>query len=307
MPDASAERRVVTSRIVVFGPAGAGTTTTLETIWRRMRADQRGQIVRQTLPTDPQAAYEVLPVDLGEVNGLHRRVQLATVPRGAANVGSRRQLLKGVDGVIFVADSAPERQRDTQAAMRELSEHMAAYGRALSALPVVILLNKRDLPNALPSEQIVKTLLDRLDGKRPPVFEGVATEGRGILNALSAVAKLVVAKGEGTPEARATRVTAAPLPDGGLASPARGAAQAEAAAPSSPPARVTLSAEVGATSSSPARPSQDAPQSSVAVGTPRGVPGGLEVPLVVRDPRGGEHRLTLTLRIDAVQPGGATR
>ncbi|HEX7126371.1 MAG TPA: ADP-ribosylation factor-like protein [Thermodesulfobacteriota bacterium] len=293
MPDASAERRVVTSRIVVFGPAGAGTTTTLETIWRRMRADQRGQIVRQTLPTDVQAAYEVLPVDLGEVNGLHRRVQLATVPRGAANVGSRRQLLKGVDGVIFVADSAPERARDTAAAMRELSEHMAAYGRALSALPVVILLNKRDLPNALPSEQILKTLLDRLDGKRPPVFEGVATDGRGILNALSAVAKLVVAKGEGGPETPAARATVTSSAQPG-------------AAPASP-ARVTLSAEAGAPSSSPARLSQDAPQSSVAVGTPRGVPGGLEVPLVVRDPRGGEHRLTLTLRIDPVQAGGATR
>jgi signal recognition particle receptor subunit beta len=284
---AGAERRVVTSRIVVFGPAGAGTTTTLETIWRRMRADQRGQIVRQTLPADAQAAYEVLPVDLGDVNGLHRRVQLATVPRGAANVGSRRQLLKGVDGVIFVADSAPGRARETAAAMRELGDHMAAYGRALSALPVVILLNKRDLSDALPSEQILKPLLERLEGKRPPVFEAVATDGRGILSALSAVAKLVVAKGEGLPGA----LQAAPRPS------------AEPAAPPSSPGPPSQDAP----DSSPARLSQDAPHSSVAVGTPRGVPGGLELPLVVRDSSGGEHRLTLTLTIDLAQAGGGMR
>lgn len=276
MAAAGAEGRVVTSRIVVFGPAGAGTTTTLETIWRRLRADQRGQIVRQALPADPQVTYEVLPVDLGEVNGLHRRVQLATVPRGAANVGSRRQLLKGVDGVIFVADSAPDRAKDTAQAMGELGGHMSAYGRTLAALPVVILLNKRDLANALAAETILKPLLDRLEGKRPPVFEAVATDGRGILNALSAVAKLVVAKGEAS----------SALPDAASSSPARSQADVP---------HGSARAEAGA------RPS------SVTVGTPRPGTEGLEVPLVVRDGQGAEHRLTLTLRIDLAPAGGGPR
>lgn len=261
MADGGTDGRVVTSRIVVFGAAGAGTTTTLETIWRRLRADQRGQIVRQTIPADPQTGYEVLPVDLGDVNGLHRRVQLASVPKGAANLGSRRQLLKGVDGVIFVADSAPDRARDTHAAMRELGEHLTAYGRVLAALPMVILLNKRDLPGALAAEQILKPLLGGLEGKRPPVFEAVATDGRGVLNALAAVAKLVMA----------------------------------------------ASAKPGAPPGSPARPSQDAPHSSVAIGTPRPVPGGVQVPLVVRDGGGREHRLTLTLKLDGAPAGGGTR
>ncbi len=277
MSAAGAEGRVVTSRIVVFGPAGAGTTTTLETIWRRLRADQRGQIVRQTLPADAAAGYEVLPVDLGDVNGLHRRVQLATVPRGAANVGSRRQLLKGVDGVIFVADSAPDRAKETVGAMRELGEHMSAYGRALAALPMVILLNKRDLPGATPAEQIVKPLLDRLEGKRPPVFEAVATDGRGILNALSAVAKLVVA---------------------GAVAPVASQAVPNASHRSAKPV---------ATKPLPAGALPGAPHSPVSVGAPRAVPGGVQVPLVVEDARGGQHRLTLTLRIDPTPAGGGAR
>lgn len=278
MADGSADGRVVTSRIVVFGAAGAGTTTTLETIWRRLRADQRGQIVRQTIPADPETGYEILPVDLGDVNGLHRRVQLATVPRGAANVGSRRQLLKGVDGVIFVADSAPDRARDTQGAMRELGEHLTAYGRTLAALPLVIVLNKRDLSSALPAEEIVKPLLGRLEGRRPPVFEAVATDGRGILNALSAVARLVMARGEAV------------------------AASSPSPAPPSQDARAP--AEAPASSPPPARSGQEAAQSSVSLGTPRPVPGGVQVPLVVRGPAGAEQRLTLTLTLEPAARGG---
>jgi signal recognition particle receptor subunit beta len=264
MATAGAEGRVVTSRIVVFGAAGAGTTTTLETIWRRLRADQRGQIVRQTLAADKTAGYEVLPVDLGQVAGLHRRFQLATVPRGAANVGSRRQLLKGVDGVLFVADSAPDRLKETARAMQELSEHMSAYGRALQVLPLVLLLNKRDRPDAVPPDDLLRPLVERLGGRQPPVFEGVATDGRGVLNALSAIARLVVA-----PAAA------------GEAEPARAPADPAPTAPGS------------------ARP---AAAPSVTLGPPRSTADGLVVPLVVRDGR-GERRFTLTLVL-APEKGG---
>lgn len=285
---AEAARRVVTSRIVIFGAAGAGTTTVLETIWRRLKPDQRGQVVRQTLSTDASATYEILPVDLGEVNGLHRRFQLASVPRGAANAGPRRQLLKGVDGVIFVVDSAPERQADGNRALQELADHVASYGRTLAELPLVIVLNKRDRPGAAPSEQLLRPILERLGDRRPPVFEAVATDGRGVLQALSAVARLVAARdGHGT-----LGVESREGP--------RGAAAAAAARRPSPPGRP---------GAPPAASASIDRGGQVVVGAPHPADGAVVVPLVVHDGRGGTRRLTLRLRVevsadDGGSPGG---
>jgi signal recognition particle receptor subunit beta len=292
-----AEGRVVTSRIVIFGAAGAGTTTVLETMWRRLKPDQRGQVVRQTLSTDPSVTYEVLPVDLGEVNGLHRRLQLASVPRGAANSGPRRQLLKGVDGVIFVLDSALDRQADAGRAMQELADHLASYGRSLAEVPLVIVPNKRDQPGAVPSEEILRPLLQRLGGRRPPVFEAVATDGRGVLQALSAVAKLVISAGAagGSPGPRS------------LGGPARVPVRADAADPRptatgpSPPGPRRRSPP-GPAGARPA-PSLDGPPRAVcSVGTPHVVGGAILIPLVVRDDQGREQHLTLRLRIE-LSPG----
>jgi len=297
MATAGAEGRVVTSRIVVFGAAGAGTTTTLETIWRRLRADQRGQIVRQTLAADKTAGYEVLPVDLGEVGGLHRRFQLATVPRGAANVGSRRQLLKGVDGVLFVADSAPDRLKETSRAMQELSEHMSAYGRALTVLPLVLLLNKRDRPDAVRVDDLLRPLVERLGGRQPPVFEAVATDGRGVLNALSAIARLVVAPPAGA-ERPAARLPAEP------AAAATGSARPPAAPAGAPAPPRTPAPAPGAPPTpkpEPARPASGATP-AVTLGAARSTADGLVVPVVVRDGR-GEQRFTLTLVLSPDRSG----
>lgn len=314
MSTARAEARVVTSRIVLFGPAGAGTTTTLETIARRLRADQRGALVRQGSPDGRGGAYELLPVELGEVKGLSPRFQLVTVPGGPAHVQGRRQLLKGVDGVLFVADSAPDQVADAAAAMRELAEHLAAYGRPLETLPVVIVLNKRDRPEAVPAEQMLRPLLQRLKGRRPPVFETVATDGRGVVNALSAIAKLVLAR-LNHHEAPASRPSApgAPEPAGPGGGP--GAAlltpSADEAARTGPPGSDHLAEHravghaAGGVRAGEGRPAglevTARPASAgadVTIGAPHATADGLIVPLLVRSAGGAETRLTLTFRIE---------
>ncbi len=283
MSTVGAEGRVVTSRIVLFGPAGAGATTTLETIARRLRTDQRGTLVRQGSSAAGSGAYEILPLELREVNGLNPRFHLATVPGGPAHGATRRQLLKGADGILFVADSAPDRAAAAAASMQELAEHLAAWGRPLDTLPIVILLNKRDRPDAAPAEQLLRPLLQRLRGRRPPVFEAVATDGRGILNALSAIAKLVL---HGV-----KRGTSGPPPDN---LPGASSAQAgRAGLRSSGSARPTGSVSLGASAASATA------GAAVTVGAPRATPEGLVVPLLVRDARGAETRLTLTLRLES--------
>ncbi len=304
MSTAGAEGRVVTSRIVLFGPAGAGATTMLETIARRLRADQRGALVRQGSPTEGSGAYEILPLELREVNGLNPRFQLATVPGGPAHAPTRRQLLKGADGILFVADSVPDRAADAVAAMQELAEHLAACGRPLDTLPIVILLNKRDRPDAVPAEQLLRPLLQRLGGRRPPVFEAVATDGRGVLNALSAIAKLVLARLGHPTGAEVRRAGPQPAPGTGTLGVRRGSLGA-------PPDNPAPSAPEPLESRGRLRPPPDnhprgaTGGAGVTVGTPRAAPDGLVVPLLVRDAHGVETRLTLTLRIEPLRGDAA--
>jgi signal recognition particle receptor subunit beta len=135
--------------------------------------------------------FDFLPLDLGEVKGFKTRFHLYTVPGQVFYNASRKLILRGVDGIVFVADSAPNRLRANAESMRNMRENLAEYGLKVEDLPVVLQVNKRDLPDALPVD-MVRAVVD--PAGRFPVFEAVATEGKGVFETLKEVSRLVLAR-----------------------------------------------------------------------------------------------------------------
>ena len=138
--------------------------------------------------TDRTLFFDFLPIDLGEVRGFKTRFHLYTVPGQVYYNASRKLILKGVDGIIFVADSQEERAEANIEAMHNLFENLESYGYKLETIPFVIQYNKRDLPNTLPMED----LRAQLNPMGVSDFEGVATDGTGVFETLKAVSKAVV-------------------------------------------------------------------------------------------------------------------
>ncbi len=178
----------VNARIVYWGVAGAGKLTNLRVIHAKLRPDHRGEL--RELPTrlDPTVHYAVLPIELGEVSGVRTRIQVLTVPSGDEQAPTRKQLLDGADGVVFVADTRPDRVAENLACFEELRGALAAYGRPLEEVPLVIQYNKRDC-----SDPFVLDELHRKLGMRGvAAFEAVASEGTAVLQTLTTISKRVI-------------------------------------------------------------------------------------------------------------------
>ncbi len=211
----------VNARIVFWGVEGAGVSTTLRRIAVKLRPDHRGEL--QQLPTrlDPTVRYEVLPIKLGEVGGVDTRIEVVTVPGGAEHAPTRKQLLDRVDGVVFVADCRRDRVGENVESFAELRRALAAYGRDLGAMPLVIQLNKADLAD----RGSLDGLLRELAAPGTASFETVAREGIGVLQVLSTISKSVVrslreASGALRPAAPGGRAPLAPTPPREPAPPA---------------------------------------------------------------------------------------
>jgi signal recognition particle receptor subunit beta len=153
--------------------------------------ESKGEMVSLQTEDERTLFFDFLPLDLGKVNGFKTRFHLYTVPGQVFYNASRRLILRGVDGVVFVADSAPNRLRANAESLRNLRENLAEHGLSLGDLPYVIQVNKRDLPDALPVDMI-RAVLDP-DG-RAPLFEAVAQQHVGVIEPLKAVSKLVLEK-----------------------------------------------------------------------------------------------------------------
>jgi hypothetical protein len=179
---------VVNARIVYWGIEGSGKTTNLQTIYRKLRPDHRGEL--ESLPTriDPTVHYEVLPIELGEIAGLRTRIQMVAVPGSADQAPTRKQLLDQVDGVVLVIDSQADRIEENTASLAELRAALSDYGRSLEDVPLVIQCNKRDLSDPFTLEELYR----RLDVGGAAVFEAVATETTGVLQTLSTLSKHVI-------------------------------------------------------------------------------------------------------------------
>ena len=183
--------REINFKIVYYGPGLSGKTTNLKWIYSKVPEGRKGEMVSLATEDERTLFFDFLPLDIGEVKGFKTRFHLYTVPGQVFYNASRKLILRGVDGIVFVADSAPNRLRANAESMRNMRENLAEYGLTLDDVPIVVQVNKRDLPDALPVE-MVRAVVDP-EG-RCPDLEAVATEGKGVFETLKEVSRLVLAR-----------------------------------------------------------------------------------------------------------------
>jgi signal recognition particle receptor subunit beta len=213
--------REINCKIVYYGPGLGGKTTNLEHVYGKVQPDTRGKLISLATETERTLFFDFLPVDLGTIRGFKTRFHLYTVPGQVYYNASRKLILKGVDGIVFVGDSQVERMEANQEAMQNLYDNMAEYGYDLTTMPFVIQYNKRDLPNAAsirelqaslnpgwevsdaarmrpladpahPGEQLIEQLPTGEWIERAPYLEAVAVHGDGVFETLKAISKLVL-------------------------------------------------------------------------------------------------------------------
>jgi mutual gliding-motility protein MglA len=180
--------REINCKIVYYGPGLCGKTTNLQHIFDATSPQARGKLISLATETDRTLFFDFMPLELGTVRGFKTRFHLYTVPGQVFYDASRKLILKGVDGVVFVADSQEERMDANVESLYNLEENLRAQGYDLMKLPYVLQLNKRDLPNVIP----VAELKEDLYRKGEPVVEAVASVGTGVFDTLKAVAKQVL-------------------------------------------------------------------------------------------------------------------
>jgi mutual gliding-motility protein MglA len=180
--------REINCKIVYYGPGLGGKTTNLQWIFERTGEQQKGKMISLATETERTLFFDFLPLDLGTVRGFKTRIHLYTVPGQVFYDASRKLILRGVDGVVFVADSQEERMDANVEALENLQENLKEHSYDFNRIPYVLQLNKRDLPNAMPADTLKKELLK----KDEPVIEAVAFQGVGVFETLKSVAKLVL-------------------------------------------------------------------------------------------------------------------
>ncbi|GBC84512.1 Mutual gliding-motility protein MglA [bacterium HR11] len=180
--------REINVKIVYYGPGLGGKTTNLQYIYERTSPDQKGKLISLATETERTLFFDFLPLDLGTVKGFRIRFHLYTVPGQVFYDASRKLILKGADGVVFVADSQRERMDANIESLNNLKVNLRENGLDILTIPYVLQLNKRDLPSAVPVEEMLRVL----HVKGEPVFEAVATRGIGVFETLKTIARLVL-------------------------------------------------------------------------------------------------------------------
>jgi signal recognition particle receptor subunit beta len=180
--------REINCKIVYYGPGLCGKTTNLQHIYDKSNPQNKGKLISLATETDRTLFFDFLPLELGTVRGFKTRFHLYTVPGQVFYDASRKLILKGVDGVVFVADSQVERMDANVESFENLDLNLKGQGYDLRNIPHVLQLNKRDLPNVASVDELVQAL--RM--KDEPVIEAVAAKGTGVFETLKGVAKLVL-------------------------------------------------------------------------------------------------------------------
>ena len=181
-------KREINAKIVYYGPALCGKTTNIKYLHDKLKPENRGKLLSLATQQDRTLFFDFLPVELGEIKGLKTRFHLYTVPGQVYYNGTRKMVLKGVDGLVFVADSQPDMMEANLESLQNLRDNIAQYGRRLEDIPYVIQYNKRDLPDVLPIEEMDRLLnLDRV-----PSFAASALNGRGVLQTMTTISKMVL-------------------------------------------------------------------------------------------------------------------
>src|SRR5664280_1500353 len=182
--------REINCKIVYYGPGLGGKTTNLQYVYERTNPQNKGQLISLATETDRTLFFDFLPLDLGSVRGFRTRFHLYTVPGQVFYDASRKLILKGVDGVIFVADSQLERLEANQESVDNLRTNLAEQGYSLEKIPYVVQYNKRDLPNVVTVEEL-RPLINPM---AVPDYEAVARTGIGVFDTLKSVSKLVLSE-----------------------------------------------------------------------------------------------------------------
>ena len=180
--------REINCKIVYYGPGLCGKTTNLQWIYDKTNPQAKGKLISLATETDRTLFFDFLPLDLGQVRGFKTRFHLYTVPGQVFYDASRKLILKGVDGVVFIADSQDARMEANVESLQNLDKNLKEQGYDLKTVPYVLQMNKRDLPTAIPAEDMYR----QLNMKGEPTFEAVAMNGHGVFDTLKAVAKLVL-------------------------------------------------------------------------------------------------------------------
>lgn len=180
--------REINCKIVYYGTGLGGKTTNLEYVYSKVEPDTRGKMISLATEADRTLFFDFLPIDLGSIRGFKTRFHLYTVPGQVYYNASRKLILKGVDGIIFVADSQTHRREANIEAMHNLYENIESYGYDLSRIPFVVQYNKRDMPEIASMEE----LRSELNPMGVPDFPGVAVRGEGVFETLKSVSKQVV-------------------------------------------------------------------------------------------------------------------
>ncbi len=180
--------REINCKIVYYGPGLGGKTTNLQFIYDKTNPQNKGQLISLATETDRTLFFDFLPLDLGTVRGFRTRFHLYTVPGQVFYDASRKLILKGVDGIIFVADSQEARMDANLESLDNLKVNLRENGFDLANVPYALQFNKRDLPNVVSYDEMLRAL----NIKQEPTFEAVAPKGVGVFETLKAVAKQVL-------------------------------------------------------------------------------------------------------------------
>jgi hypothetical protein len=180
--------REINFKIVYYGPGLSGKTTNIKTIYNKVKNDNKGKLVSLATETERTLFFDFFPLDLGTVKGYKVKFHLYTVPGQIYYSSSRKLIMKGVDGVVFVADSQRERFEANLESINDMMQNLKDYNLEFDTLPYVLQLNKRDLPNITPANELIAALRRREE----PVIEAMALKGDGVVETLKAISKLIM-------------------------------------------------------------------------------------------------------------------
>jgi len=200
--------REVCCKIVFYGPGLSGKTTNLQYVHSKVPGSTRGELISLATEADRTLYFDFLPINIGTINGFTAKFQLYTVPGQVYYNATRKLVLRGVDGIVFVADSQPEKMDENIESITNLAENLREYGYDINTIPVVLQFNKRDLPGVMSLEE----LNAKLNPHNWPTFEASATVGNGVFDTLKKIIKMVLDKAKSTSSPKMRPVVVANKP-----------------------------------------------------------------------------------------------